>query len=85
MLKVDNEYCKREKVGRNECMPTPVGYILKALLGLCFNSILFLFISDVIVSLKKSYIFQISLAILTYCCYTSILTRFCIETEKTAI
>ena len=64
---------KWEELSRNECRPTALGYILKALLGLCCNSILFSFISDVIASLRKSYIFKISLAILTYCSCTSIL------------
>ena len=55
---------KWEEMARNECRPTALGYIVEALLGLCFYSILFSFISDVIVSLRKSYIFKISLAIL---------------------
>ena len=87
------EYCVRlilsitkenkwEEMGRNECRPTASGYILKTLLGLCFNSIFFSFISDGIASLRKSYIFKISLAILIYCCCTPVRTRFSVEMEK---
>ena len=64
-----------------------LAYILKALLGLCFNSLLFSFITDVtVLILRKSYIFKISLVILAYCCCTvHHLTRFSVETEKTDI
>ena len=74
-----------EEMGKNDCRPTSLGYILQALLDLFFNSILFYFISDVTAAFRKSCIFKISLAILTYCCCTSILTRFSVETKKTAI
>ena len=47
---------KCEEMGRSECKPTSLGYILEALLRLCLDSILFPFISDVFASFRDSYI-----------------------------